>query len=634
MAELATALSPPSRRIALGVTAALVVVGVVTSAMLLRRDDGPSCEGLDAPVQSMWSDSARTALRTRLSATDVGLPASTIDKALHGLDAYAASWTTTRQQACSDGKRGVRSSLVLDTRMQCLDRRLARMGGLLDGLASGNTGALRAANDAITQLDAPAACTDATQISARAVTPALQAELDAGEADLSRANAFVSLGQFEAAEPLVEHAVTAANHTASLPLLARALIIRGECEHRLGRGADALATYQRAAQVAAEARDQTALADALTRAFNIDAGVLGHVADAFKSRPFIELAIDSAGRPDDVRATWLHFLAIELYEHLRKLDEAATLERESLAIRRRTLPPDHVYIVDSLETLGNIEAARDHYDEAERMLKEVLAARIAARGPRDSSVSSAYGNLGLVAFGRDDLGTAIDYLQSAVDIGRADGHPNLPALYNMGLAQLDLGRWTSADATFTSYFEAAERESTGDTHQLGESATYVGATALLTGDLVRARTLLARGVEVCRNSGSGRLATALSYAARLAAQDKDPRRARALIDEALKAPSSNVPLRTLAAAEVSLAETNCAAARPALTAAYHLAVKEEYHLVVSQAVITLARCETELGDRAAAKTRLETELAWLTTSKADEVALAPVRAALAKTEAD
>ncbi|HEY4058920.1 MAG TPA: serine/threonine-protein kinase [Kofleriaceae bacterium] len=632
MDELGAVLAPPSRRIALGVTAALVIVGVVTSALLLRRDDGATCEGLDAPMESVWNDAARTSLRARLSAPEVGLPAASIDRTLQKLDAYAASWTTTRGQACIDGKRGVRSSIALDKRMKCLDRGLAQMSGVLDGVASGDNGALRAAGDAISQLGSPATCTEATEAAPHALTPALQADLDQGEAELARANALVSLGQFEKARAAANKAITAATQTASESLQARALLVIGESEHRLHHGQEAYDTYERAAQVAARAKELAVVADALSRAFLVEIDVLGHVADGLKTRPFVELAIDSAGRPDDVRASWLHFLAIVLYDHERKLDEAAASERESLAIRQRTLPPDHFYIYDSLETLGNIEAARRNYDEAERLLKQVLASRIAARGPRDITVSSAYNNLALVALGRDDMTTAIDYLQAAITITTAEGKRNENALYNLGIAQMEVGRWTDATATFTRYASDVQQSSSDDTHPVCDAATFLGVVAILTGDIPTARTQLDRGVDACRTSGSVRLATSLSYAARVAVMQKDPKRARALIDEAMPLKSSNAPLRTLAAAEVSLSETTCAVARPTLTAAYDNAVKEEFHVVVSQAVITLATCELELGDKAAAQAHLDTELAWLTKNKADEVALAPVRALLARTK--
>jgi tetratricopeptide (TPR) repeat protein len=629
MDALAVALAPPPRRFAIGVGVAAVAIAVVVVALSVRKDDGPSCGGLDAPIRNVWTDSARDALRTRLTGTAVGVPTPTVESMVSGLDAYAASWTAARVQACTDGKRGVRSAPVLDARMQCLDRHLAEVSTLLDSLASGTSETLRSTSDAIAQLRPPSACLQ-TAPSPRATTPAVQAEIDAGETDLARASTFLSLDQYERASVAIQRAVVSGEHV-SPSLLARSLVVRGQIVHRLGHEAEALADQQRAAKVAATAHEQTVLADALTNAFFIDTNGLGHLTDGLKSRPFIELAIESAGRPDEVRAQWLHVLSIALYEDPSHTDEAAGFEREALAIRQRILPAGHPFIYDSIQTLGNIEVSRGNYAEGLALFQQLLAHKLATRGPRDTSISEVNNNIGTVWYQRDDLLGALGYFETSVEIARSSGQPNPLASSNVGLTQLDLGRWTSATATFASFQAEAEQVTQGDSSLIAEAELYRGEAALLAGNLEQARSFLDGSVEHARASGSNLLSSMLSYSARLAIQLGDPKRARALIDEALPLSTPEVPLRTFVAAEVTLAETSCAAARQHLIDAYDLAVKQHVHVVVSQAALTLARCEIQLGDRAAAKARLETELAWLTRSKAEDVALAPVRAALAKT---
>ena len=609
------------------VIGSVIATALVAIALIATRREAATCEGLDGPVRAVWSEQARADLRARLLAPNVGLPAAAVDTALNALDAYAARWTTTRVGACRDSKQGVRSAAALDTRMRCLDRRLSEVSGLLDGIAAGDAATLRATSDAVAQLRPPAECTDA-QDTARPASPALRREIDDAEDGLARANAAMSLGQFERALPLVDRAVIAGERAGAPSLVARALVIRGECENRLGRSVESLATYRRAAKAGAQARDHTVVADALARAFFVDGDQLGNRAEALRAQPFIELAIESAGQPDAVRAEWLHFLAIIIYDDPTRVDEAAAHERESLAIRQRTLPASHVYIFDSMETLANIEAVRKNFDEAKRLLQQVLEARIAARGPTDFLVSSAYNNLGVVEIRRDDLLAAIAYLQPAVDIANAADQPNAVALFHLGISQLDLGRRRASVATFAAMLELAERSGRSDSHDIADASTFLGVARIAMGDIEGGRPMLQRGLDVSRRSGTTMLASTLSHAARLAVRDGDHVQARKLLDEALKLPATNAPLRALAVAELARAESGCAAKAAFADVVASAGGGERF--VKSIATVALAECEIAAGDVGAAQARLDAELAWLDKAGADDIARAPARAALAK----
>jgi tetratricopeptide (TPR) repeat protein len=623
--QFAAALAPPPRRLpSLIAAAAAIALVIVVSVISTRRAPAP-CQDLDGPMRAIWTPQTRADLRARLLATGVGLPEATVDRALRGLDAYAASWTATRTAVCMDSQHGVRS----EAPVRCLDRGLSEVSGLLEGLAVADPATLRATSDAVAQLQRVTTCAEAQDTVAPTATPAQRSELAAAEDALGRATAALSLGQFERALPLVDRAVRASDPA----LAARALVVRGECEDRLGRHTDASATFQKAAQTAAQARDHVVVADALARGFLVEGDRLGHRADALRTRPYIELAVESAGRPDAVRAEWLHFVAIMLYDDLSHVDEAATLERESLAIRKRTLPEGHLYITDSMETLANIEALRRNFDESARLLKQVLEARIAARGPNDGSVAGVYSNLGVLEARRDNLLPAIEYLQRAVDIALAAGRPNTAAQYNLARCQMDIGRWRAAARSFETSLADSVRLVGEDSRDVAESAMYLGITLIWVQDFERGRAMLQRGIDVARRSGSPAIGTALAHAARLALHDGDRARARSFLSEAMKLPTTNLPLRSLVVAELARAESGCAIARPQFAQALDSAKAEDERAIMSLATVDLAECEIATGDVKSAEQRLDAELAWLTKAGADDVASAPVRALLAKLRA-
>jgi len=628
--ELADELAVAPRRLHYGIAAAFALAVVLAVSLVASGRGAAACEGLAAPMRATWTDPVRAQLRARLLAPDVGLPAAAVERALHGLDAYATTWTETRTRVCKDAQQGVRSTAGLDTRMRCLDHRLAEVAGVLDGLAGGGGATLRAASDAVGQLKSASACADAKEVDPIPVNLAFRPEVDAAESALARATAFVSLGQFENAIPLADRAASVGQHASSPSLMARALVVRSEGEDRLGKSAAALDSLHRAATAAAKARDNTAIVDALARAFFVDGDHLGHRADALRTQPFIELVLESAGQPDAERAEWLHFLAALLYDDPAHLDEAAADERESLAIRQRTLPPDHVYIYDSMETLANIEAAREHFDDAERLLQQVLVGRTASRGPSDGLVGAVYNNIGVLNIRRNDLVKALDALRRAVAIADGVGRPNMAAIYNVGITELELGRLTDAAKTFARALDLDEKNGGPDSRGAAESATFLGVVWLMQGDLARARPMLLRGIAAARRSGSPSLSSALSVGVHLALHDGDRAKAHTLLDEALKLSTATPSIRSVAAAEVLRADAGCRVARPKLRAALAEAVTADWHYIQAFAIEDLAQCEIELGDSQGARGQVEAQLARLTKDGADEAVLAQGRALLAK----
>ena len=630
MDDLLAVLAARPRRTPLWLGGGATVAVILAVFVMTRRSEAALCGGLDAPMSAVWTATARSDVRARLLAPGVDLPEPTISNVLRDLDDYAARWTRLRTRACTESHQGVSSSVALDARTRCLDQRLSAMSGLLDGLAVSEPATLRAARDAVAQLPPVEECASAHE--PRKASPAEQAEVDVAEDSIARATVLISLNKYQDALPLAERAIAAGTNANELSLVARALVIRGEGEEQSGQMATSLASYRLAAETAAKARDHRVVADALARAFFIEGDRLGRRDDALRSRRFIELAVESAGSPDDIRAEWLHLLAVLLYVDPSQREEAARHIREALAIRQRILPASHVHIVDTMETLANIEAQLKNYDEAERLLQQVLAARIASRGPSDRSTGFAYNNLGIVEYSRGHLAAAVVYWSSAVEIGRRAGVPSLPAIFNRGLAEFDMGRWRDAAASFSEAMEVYEKQTSESLRNAG-AATYLGATWIALGDVERGRAMLMLGTESARRAKATVLPTALAFAARLAIHERELADARALIDELLTLPSNSPELKALVLAEMARAEatnakTGCAAAKPRLLEA----LGEDGGVAFPRTIanVALAECMVLEGDIAGAKKRLDDELALLTEAGADEVAKAGTIAARAK----
>jgi tetratricopeptide (TPR) repeat protein len=428
--------------------------------------------------------------------------------------------------------------------------------------------------------------------------------------------------------PLARDAAEVAERTGWTPLLARALILRGECEDRQRQYAAAQATFDRAAKAAAQAQDDAAVIEALALRCLVLGEHLGRPGEALEGRQYIEILLERAGSPPRLRALWLHYLAIMLHANGRQ-DEALEAVVKAVAIGREIYPDGHVRLVDSIETQGNIEIARGEMDHAEALLREVLAARSAARGPDHMSVSDAYVNLGVLEGTRGRFEEAIAHWERSLAISRAAGSTDCSSVYNIGYTRLALGQWGEAARRFEEALACVERLRAGESTWAGTSATFLGVTLALLGDLDRAGELVERGVKALRGAGSPMVTTALSFAARLALLRGDRAAARRLLDEAKKPEHEPDSVEALAEAELLHVEAGCRTARPAYERAVR-AARNEPPVPTVEATTGLATCLIELGSPRDAVAALEPELAHLDRTGADIGAAAAPRFAMAR----
>jgi tetratricopeptide (TPR) repeat protein len=629
MEALIAALSLPRRatRIAAGAGVVVMAAALVVGTAVARHRT--TCQGLEGPLANFWTSARKAAVRARFAAAGAGLPATVADQVIARIDQYGADWLAARTNACTDGQKGVESRELLDSRMRCLDQRLAELSGVVDGLTDAAPATLRSASDAVEKLHLVADCQDPRDAVPRPASATARAAIADAEQGLARAWAMQALGQYDRAQPLAQKAADVGERTGFSPVLARALVLRGECEDRKRDYAAAKATYERAASVAAKAKDDATVVEALARGSLVVGNHMGRPAEALAARRFVDLTLERAGEPPHIRAMWHHILAILLYtqEHY---DEALASERDAVDTWRKILPPRHVYLIDSLETEGNIEVARGEAEKADALLKEVLAARLASRGPDDQGVADALTNLGTLEGSRGNLPAAIAYLERATASARAAGVPNLFASYNLGLAEVDTGRWRAATTTLASAHATAEREAPGDSVYLGEVDIWLGAAHLALGDVDQAHALIERGLATARASSSAALVEPLALSALAALVRHDLVTAKSRLAEIDKRGDSEVSLPLLVRAAVTRKERGCRDARPYYERALAAMKKDGSPLVKSAATVGLGECLLEIGRPAEAVALLEPHVAWLNEVGAEPVARAAAKLALAR----
>jgi len=433
----------PAARLRRWGAAALAVAAIVGLFALQIRGDEPRgpCGASAAGLAGVWDAPRRAELGAAFAATDRSTAAATWNRVAAELDRWTADWVAMRGEACEATHiAGDQSELLLDLRMRCLDRKLGELRALTELFASSVDGTVvDNAVQAVTSLPPIAACADVEALMARVPPPdepQVRERVAGQRAELDRAGALLRAGKYAEGFELSSRAIEEAEKLAYRPLEAEALGLHGDLSFRLGKYGEAEEILQRAAQAAAEARDDTQSA----RVWTLLAGVVGYargererglayvrVAEGWVARAGgqqalrAELAdihgliLDAAGRYDEARPYYQQALDLraKLYgpDHLEvalslnnlaavpyeqgKFEEAVALYQRSLEIRQRVLGPDNPEVAATLNAVAACRRGQGRLEEARELYAKALAIWIATLGPDHPDVAVAHNNLGL-----------------------------------------------------------------------------------------------------------------------------------------------------------------------------------------------------------------------------------------------
>lgn len=228
-------------------------------------------------------------------------------------------------------------------------------------------------------------------------------------------------------------------------------------------------------------------------------------------------------RPSE-RVPLLEVLA-KVNHQLGRYEEAVSLRRDELALRRRT--GDESMVVPTLNDLGNSLLLARHLDRAEAAYREAQAlAHQEAVGPPE--VAESLAGLGLVFHGRGDLETATDFLRQAVALFRqaspAAPKPLSEALYNLALVERDAGRLEVAERLLQEASQIERSFAQGAHPRLGTTMMILATIRSQRGDLESAASLASEAVRILRESlpaGHPKTTYAIAHAAEVARRSGD-----------------------------------------------------------------------------------------------------------------
>ncbi len=296
------------------------------------------------------------------------------------MDAYAAAWSDSWRDACEATKtRHVQSESVMRARMECLRHREQRVHAMLEVLAAPQPRTIVWAQQAALALPAVAACNDVSD------------ELSLPEPDPSVAEAVEAIRRRVVAievglptlplDEVVERSrslVDDARATRFAPVLAEALLARGQALNAAERPRDARIVFEEAALVAEESGHRRAYAHAMVALVGIDT-VLWPGAQRLEAR-VRRARIAVAGYGYEGLDSDLDQAEAEALRRAGDLEAAQQRLRDVIARRRSTTSPIPERIADSERRLGAVLGELGRSEEATVVLRSALDRLLEAHG--------------------------------------------------------------------------------------------------------------------------------------------------------------------------------------------------------------------------------------------------------------
>lgn len=370
---LAAALVDDSRRrrAAFGVAGA-AVVAVLIAGPWLDRD--PVCEGGRTQLAELWNPGTRASLQRALDTS--GRPYSkTVGADVSArLEDYGTRWAAMYTEACEATRvRGEQSEALLDRRMICLARRRDRLSATLELLADGGDDTIDAAFTLVGRLPALAPCADLAALEASIAPPddpSIRAEVADARSAVARARATYDAGRYAEALSLAEGLLTRARGLGYEPLVAEALLVRGDALLVQGRVEDARIDLEEATWSAIGTGHDLVAVDAATSMVWLESE---SVRDSVAAQRWVDIVRAELRRSGDAPATSAraaNAIGVSMANAGRWDDALAEYER---GLSRIAADPTEAYTAFTLRVnIANVYSARGDGPRAREIYEHEL----------------------------------------------------------------------------------------------------------------------------------------------------------------------------------------------------------------------------------------------------------------------
>ncbi|MFO0631835.1 MAG: tetratricopeptide repeat protein [Nannocystaceae bacterium] len=444
------------------------------------------CEGIDGPMLSLWHTPRAEQLARAFADTGVAGAEQAWTTVAARVERQSQAWIAAARDACDAHARGESTDARYDATTACLDRRRAQLASTLEIFAAPDAEVVHRSLLGLTEFDPIETCAHAERVLAgpEPPAPAIATAVAAARERLAAAQANERAGRFAQAHAELDALAAERDALGYAPVAAELALRRGAVLVKQERFDDGRAQLEQAFFAAVAADERTLALEAATalvfcagyRLARYDEGALwvrhaqAHAAQATalqramiannegamlraKGDPQAALARyeealalrrEVAGAvPDASVAAALNNIGLAL-DDLSRHDEAIAALRESLAIRRTVLGPDHPEVAEGLANLSKALVAAGNDDEGERELLAAIALRERIFGPEHVSIARALVNLSIIDQHRQRPAVAVEHLERAQRIFEHEYGASSPLVatvhHNLSSVLAELGR--------------------------------------------------------------------------------------------------------------------------------------------------------------------------------------------------
>jgi len=480
---------------------ALAVAAMVLGVVVARAAAQQRCAAPASRWAGQWDLARKASLRKAFAATGKPFAAAASDAVDRALDRYRADWLSMHQAACLATLNGAQAQDVLELRTECLDRRLAGAGALVEQLSRADEAVVKNAARAVDNLQPLSDCADAQALRAGAawpLEPARRGQVEAVRAQVTQARALYAVGQSQAALEASDRATRAAEATGYLPLVADSALLLAQAHSLRREMKEAVAPAHRAAQ-AAEATGQLDLVvqawTLLTRATAIE-GEDGSVWAGYAEAMLGRVSGDTRGLLARLRLAQAA-QAIQDRRYQRALD----LARESLSISERASGEAHAQVGEALGTISTAAWYLGDLDAAAAAAERAADAARSSLGPEHPAYADHLRNLAGIRVERGDWEDAVRLTERAEAVYRRVLPPDHPfftvtALYRaqaLGHLEVEQGTSLGAEAMLREMLRRLQQEK--DEAKVLAASSSLGLVLRLHGKCPEAISILERDVD-------------------------------------------------------------------------------------------------------------------------------------------
>jgi tetratricopeptide (TPR) repeat protein len=193
-----------------------------------------------------------------------------------------------------------------------------------------------------------------------------------------------------------------------------------------------------------------------------------------------------------------------VYYSMGEYSKALSSHKKSLAIWQQSLPPNHPDLAMSYNNIGGVYDNMGEYSKALSSHEKALAIREQSLPPNHPDLATSYLGIGNVYKNMGEYSKALSYYEKALAIRQQSlppNHPDLAKSYgNIGLVYSNMGEYSKALSSHEKTL-AIQQQSLPPNHpDLAKSYNNIGLVYENMGDYSKARSFYKRAVDIAQQS--------------------------------------------------------------------------------------------------------------------------------------